>query len=118
MNQNVLIVDDSLTVRMDLTETFEAAGFQLRLCGSAAEARAAMAAELVSVVLLDVLLPDADGVDLLREIRASPSFSTPRFSCCRARPTSRIACGGCGTAPTTTSESRTTPTMSSHAPVR
>ena len=72
----VLIVDDSLTVRMDLAEVFGAAGFDVRLCGSVADARAAMAVELVSVVLLDVLLPDGDGVDLLREIRASPSLST------------------------------------------
>jgi DNA-binding response OmpR family regulator len=72
----VLIVDDSLTVRMDLAAAFEAAGFRLRLCGTAAEARAALAAEPISIAVLDVLLPDADGVDLLREIRESPSTST------------------------------------------
>src|ERR1041384_480922 len=72
----VLIVDDSLTVRMDLAAAFEASGFRSRLCSTASDARVAMATELISIVILDVLLPDADGVDLLREIRESPSTST------------------------------------------
>jgi DNA-binding response OmpR family regulator len=73
MNQNVLIVDDSLTVRMDLAEAFEAAGFSPLLCATAADAREVLSRVPVSVIILDVLLPDADGVDLLQEIRQSPS---------------------------------------------
>jgi two-component system, NtrC family, sensor kinase len=67
-----LIIDDSLTIRMDLAAAFEAAGFVVRLCGTAAEARAAWA-DRVSVVVLDVLLPDGDGIDLLGELRANPA---------------------------------------------
>jgi DNA-binding response OmpR family regulator len=66
----VLIVDDSLTVRMDLSEAFRAAGFQTVACSNAAEARQALAAAPVSVIVLDVILPDADGIDVLRELRA------------------------------------------------
>src|SRR6185436_9442994 len=69
-----LIIDDSLTIRMDLAAAFEAAGFLPRLCSTGAEARAAWT-QPVSVVVLDVLLPDADGVDLLREIRANPTIA-------------------------------------------
>ncbi|MFI5935314.1 response regulator [Actinoplanes sp. NPDC051494] len=68
----VLIVDDSLTVRMDLHEAFEADGFATRLCSTGTEARAAFAAGGFDVAVLDVLLPDADGVELLRELRARP----------------------------------------------
>lgn len=75
MSDTVLIVDDSLTVRMDLTEAFEAAGFRPLPCATAAEARQALTRGSVGVVVLDVLLPDADGVDFLREIRASVSAS-------------------------------------------
>ena len=71
MTDTVLVVDDSLTVRMDLQEAFAAAGFQALACASAAEAREALSRSRVGVVVLDVLLPDADGIDLLREIRAS-----------------------------------------------
>jgi two-component system NtrC family sensor kinase len=72
MNQNVLIVDDSLTVRMDLAEAFQAAGFSTLLCATAADAREALSRNLPGVIILDVLLPDGDGVDLLQEIRQSP----------------------------------------------
>jgi two-component system, NtrC family, sensor kinase len=70
MKPAVIIVDDSLTVRMDLAEAFERAGFAPVLCGTFAEGRAATSADPTCVVVLDVVLPDGDGVELLREIRA------------------------------------------------
>jgi two-component system, NtrC family, sensor kinase len=66
----VLIVDDSLTVRMDLAEALQAASLQTVVCATAAEARAALHREPVALAILDVILPDGDGVDLLAEIRA------------------------------------------------
>ena len=69
MNDTVLIVDDSLTVRMDLQEAFEAAGFDSLVCASVAAARAELERAPVDVLVLDVLLPDGDGVELLREVR-------------------------------------------------
>jgi len=71
MTGSVLIVDDSLTVRMDLLEAFEAGGFQAIPSATAAQARDALTHQRVDVVVLDVLLPDGDGVDLLKELRAS-----------------------------------------------
>jgi two-component system NtrC family sensor kinase len=71
----VLIVDDSLTVRMDLKEAFEDAGFQTVICASAAAARQAFADVSVCVAVLDVLLPDGNGVELLTELRASADTS-------------------------------------------
>lgn len=70
MTGTIVVVDDSLTVRMDLASTFEEAGFRAVPCASAAEARAALAREPADVVILDVILPDGDGVELLRELRA------------------------------------------------
>jgi two-component system NtrC family sensor kinase len=71
----VLIVDDSLTVRMDLKEAFEDAGFQTINCASAAAAREAFADAAACIAVLDVLLPDGNGVDLLMELRASADTS-------------------------------------------
>ncbi len=73
MKPNVLIVDDSLTVRMDLGEAFELIGFETTLCSTVAEARKALSTGSFSLIILDVLLPDGDGIDLLQEIRQTPA---------------------------------------------
>jgi len=75
MRESVLIVDDSLTVRMDVAEALGAAGFRTFPCGTATQAREILARESVDAVVLDVLLPDGNGVDLLKEVRALPDGS-------------------------------------------
>jgi two-component system NtrC family sensor kinase len=72
MNPVALIVDDSLTVRMDLAQAFQAAGFRPVLCASVTEARAAVADTVADLIILDVVLPDGDGIDLLAELRGRP----------------------------------------------
>lgn len=74
---NILIVDDSLTVRMDLCETLQSAGFSNRQCDTLAAARVALAEQSFSLVILDVLLPDGDGLDLLRQIRSAKGPTIP-----------------------------------------
>jgi PAS domain S-box-containing protein len=73
MSDAVLIVDDSLTVRMDLMETLGAAGLAGTARATVAEARDALAGATFALVVLDVLLPDGNGVDLLCEIRENPA---------------------------------------------
>jgi len=70
MNAGILIVDDSLTVRMHLHEGLEGAGISVVSCASAKEARAALTAHKFALVILDVILPDGDGTEILRDIRA------------------------------------------------
>ncbi len=71
MSPSVLIVDDSLTVRMDLDDCLRSAGFETRACADLAGARAELAARRFDVVILDVVLPDGDGIDLLRELKSA-----------------------------------------------
>jgi two-component system NtrC family sensor kinase len=73
MSGRILVVDDSLTVRMNLMDMLEAADLPAAACATLAEARCALAAEQFALVILDVLLPDGDGIELLEEIRATPS---------------------------------------------
>jgi two-component system, NtrC family, sensor kinase len=73
MSDAVLVIDDSLTVRMNLTDMLTAAGLNVVACANLAEARSALAKASFALVILDILLPDGDGIDLLREIRATPS---------------------------------------------
>lgn len=77
MNGKTLIVDDSLTVRMDLAEAFATAGLETLLAASAEQMWAVLEREHVSLVILDVVLPDADGVELLAELRARSDASPP-----------------------------------------
>jgi DNA-binding response OmpR family regulator len=58
---------------MDLGEAFELTGFATTLCTTLAEARSALSMGSFSLIILDVLLPDGDGIDLLREIRQTPA---------------------------------------------
>jgi DNA-binding response OmpR family regulator len=60
---------------MDLGEAFQLAGFSNTLCSTLSEARQAISKDSFGLIVLDVLLPDGDGIDFLREIRASSSAS-------------------------------------------
>jgi two-component system NtrC family sensor kinase len=73
MKPYVLIADHSLTVRMDLCDTFSDAGFQAFQCSRLAEVRECLTKTPVDLLLLDVDMPDGDGVDLLRELRSGGS---------------------------------------------
>jgi DNA-binding response OmpR family regulator len=70
MKPKVLIVDDSATVRADLREVLSAAGFSTLICGGVGGARKALSEERFDLILLDVILQDGDGVDLLVQLRA------------------------------------------------
>lgn len=72
MKPCVLIVDDSLTVRMDLKEALEAAGFDTITSATIAAARRACQLQTFDLAILDVLLPDGDGLELLQEIKSAP----------------------------------------------
>ena len=71
----ILIVDDSLTVRMDLADALEAAGLEPVLCASLAQARDAIRTRAIALAILDVRLPDGDGVEFLHELRAVAAYA-------------------------------------------
>ena len=76
LKPGVLIIDDSLTIRMDLGEAFESAGFINTLCSTLSEARTAISTGSFALIVLDVLLPDGDGIEFLREIRNTAATAT------------------------------------------
>jgi len=65
----ILLVEDDPTIGRSLEQALTAEGYEVTLATDAAHARAAFDHGLPDLVLLDLGLPDADGVDLCRELR-------------------------------------------------
>ena len=69
----VLVVEDEASIRDGLVRALRSASLEVVVAGSLADARAVLARGACDCVLLDLHLPDGDGLDLLAELRASPA---------------------------------------------
>jgi protein-histidine pros-kinase len=67
-----LVVDDDPDIALVCTLQLEAAGFTVLEAADGASAVEAARAELPSVILLDYMLPDFDGVEVMRQLREQP----------------------------------------------
>jgi len=67
----VLVVDDDDALRHSLARVLEQNGFEVVTAGGAQGARAVLAEKDVAVVLLDLVLPDVEGLELLRDIKTT-----------------------------------------------
>jgi DNA-binding NtrC family response regulator len=70
MTLSILVVDDDETVRDTLVEFFETFGYTARGASTASQGRQLAAEHAPDVVLLDLRLPDADGIRALDALRA------------------------------------------------
>lgn len=74
---NILVVDDELGIRDLLSEILNDEGHQVDLAENAAQARAARARARPDLVLLDIWMPDTDGVTLLKEWSSGGLLTMP-----------------------------------------
>ncbi|MCW5651997.1 MAG: response regulator [Ramlibacter sp.] len=74
---NILVVDDELGIRDLLSEILNDEGHNVELAENAAQARAARARARPDLVLLDIWMPDTDGVTLLKEWSTTGLLSMP-----------------------------------------
>ena len=70
--ERVLLIEDTRALAELYRSYLRDAPWVLGHAATAAEARVALGSEGADVVLLDLRLPDADGLDLLREVRSRP----------------------------------------------
>ncbi len=70
MKARLLLVEDDAALARGLSYNLEREGYAVLQAADGAAARAALAAGGLDLVLLDLGLPDADGLELLRELRA------------------------------------------------
>ena len=64
---NILVVDDELGIRDLLSEILNDEGHSVDLAENATQARSARAGNSYDLVLLDIWMPDTDGISLLKE---------------------------------------------------
>lgn len=69
MRASILVVDDELLTRRTLQAILEADGFAVTTVGSVSETLAEVARRDYDLILLDIILPDGDGLDCCRTIR-------------------------------------------------
>lgn len=74
---NILVVDDELGIRDLLCEILNDEGHTVEVAENAAQARAARLRERPDLVLLDIWMPDTDGVTLLKEWSAAGTLTMP-----------------------------------------
>ena len=66
-NASILVVDDESNIRLLLEEILTEEGYQVTTASNAAEARDAKLAEEYDLILLDIWMPETDGISLLKE---------------------------------------------------
>lgn len=86
----ILVVEDERNVAETLRERLQRAGFEVTHAATAARARAAIAAEPVHLVLLDVGLPDGSGFDLAPQLRAAAPRAAIIFLTAHGNPEDRV----------------------------
>jgi two-component system response regulator RegX3 len=71
MRPRLLLVEDEVAIAEPLAESLGREGFEVEVAGTVAAAEEALGRGEPSLLLLDVMLPDGDGRDLCRRVRAT-----------------------------------------------
>src|SRR4029453_16620927 len=74
---HILVVDDEADIRTLLKEILSEEGDGVDVAANAVQARASRARQTPDLVLLDIWMPDVDGISLLREWSASTNDGCP-----------------------------------------
>lgn len=72
MTTHLLLIDDDARLAAMVCDYLRGAGCDVETAGSLAAGRERLAAGSFDALLLDLMLPDGDGLDLCRELRAHP----------------------------------------------
>jgi two-component system nitrogen regulation response regulator NtrX len=73
----ILVVDDEADIRGLLKEILSEEGYDVEIAADASQARSSRAAQVPDLVLLDIWMPDTDGITLLREWSATDGYDCP-----------------------------------------
>jgi DNA-binding NtrC family response regulator len=73
----ILVVDDEADIRGLLKEILAEEGYEVDVAADATQARTSRATQVPDLVLLDIWMPDTDGITLLREWSATDGYDCP-----------------------------------------
>jgi two-component system nitrogen regulation response regulator NtrX len=73
----ILVVDDEADIRSLLSEILSEEGYEVDVAADAGQARSSRATQVPDLVLLDIWMPDTDGITLLREWSATDGYDCP-----------------------------------------
>ncbi|MFM1847279.1 MAG: phosphate regulon response regulator PhoB [Pseudomonadota bacterium] len=75
MVTKILVVDDDPVVRLLMSECLAVHGFEVEALPSGQECLEHLATHATDLVVLDMLMPDMSGVEVLRELKRSPTLA-------------------------------------------
>ena len=76
MTRRILVVDDDPSIRRLLNATLELEGYTVATAADGEEALAELPGSNPDVVVLDVMMPKLNGLDVLERIRRNPATAT------------------------------------------
>ena len=94
MAERILMIDDDARLAGMVSDYLGGAGFRLTIAGTAREGEALLKRESFDAVILDLMLPDADGLDLCRRLRGTTRRADPDADRARRADGPRRRAGG------------------------
>ena len=86
----VLVIEDETVIADVIRRYLVAAGFGVRICGRGQDGLAAIRQDRPAAIVLDIGLPDMDGLDLCRQLRAAGDWTPVLFVTARDEDIDRI----------------------------
>jgi len=72
---NVLLVEDNQTFRMAVLAALQRRGYAVTYAANGSEALKILETQRPDIVILDLVMPDMDGLTVLRRMRLSPALA-------------------------------------------
>ena len=74
--KNILVVDDEKVIRINLKDILERAGYKVYIAGSAKEAECILNSKEINLILLDIMMPNENGLDFCKRICSTKKINT------------------------------------------